>query len=94
MVPVTANGPAVIASSGVISLTNDEGGARVTLSAPAIQVEHLVGQATGAVVSNTANNRAIDTVSSINVNLVGLPPGLSGGVLTINRIAADAASRR
>lgn len=94
MVPVVANGPAVAASSGVISLANDGTGARVTLTAPSLQVEHLVGQATGAVVSNTANNRVIDTVSSVNVDLVGIPAGLSGGVLMVNRIAADAASRR
>lgn len=94
MVPVVANGPAVAASSGVISLANDDRGARVTLVAPSVQVDHLVGQATGAVVSNTASNRVIDTVSSVNVDLVGIPAGLSGGILMVNRLAADAASRR
>ncbi|RYF11333.1 MAG: hypothetical protein EOO77_19595 [Oxalobacteraceae bacterium] len=94
MVPVVANGPAVAASSGAISLANDDRGARVSLVAPSVQVDHLVGQATGAIVSNTASNRVIDTVSSVNVDLVGIPAGLSGGVLMVNRLAADAASRR
>ena len=94
MVPVVANGPAVAASSGVISLANDDRGARVTLVTPSVQVDHLVGQATGAVVFNTASNRVIDTVSSVNVDLVGIPAGLSGGILMVNRLAADAASRR
>ncbi|MDQ2762828.1 MAG: hypothetical protein M3Y22_04890, partial [Pseudomonadota bacterium] len=67
---------------------------RVTLMAPSIEVQHLVGQATGAVVLNTANNRVIDTVSSINVGLIGLPSGLLSGVLMVNRIAVDAASGR
>ena len=93
-VPVVANGPAIAATSGTISLTEDAQGARVTLSTPTIEVQHLVGQATGAVISNTANDRTIDTVSSINVNLVGVPAGLLGSALMINRIAVDAASRR
>ena len=93
-VPVVANGPGIAASSGTISLTEDAQGAQVTLSTPTIEIQHLVGQATGAVVSNTANNRTIDTVSSINVNLIGVPAGLLGNALMVNRIAADAASRR
>ena len=93
-VPVVANGPAVAASSGAISLNEDARGARVTLSTPMIEIQHLVGQATGAVVSNTADNRTIDTVSSINVNLVGVPAALLGNALMINRIAVEAAGRR
>lgn len=93
-VPVTANGSAVPASSGAITLVEDGAGARVTLSAPGLQVQHLVGQATGAVIANTADNRSIDTVSSINVNLVGVPAALLGGALMINRLAAETASRR
>lgn len=93
-VAVVANGPAISAPSGTISLTEDAEGARVTLSTPTTEIQHLVGQATGSVVSNTANDRTIDTVSSINVNLVGVPAGLLGSALMINRIAVDAVSRR
>ena len=94
IVPVIANGPAVAASSGSISLNEDDRGARVTLTTPTIEVQHLVGQATGAVLANTGNDRTIDTVSSINVNLVGVPAALLGNTLMINRVAVEAAGRR
>jgi hypothetical protein len=93
-VPVTANGPAVEASSGSIRLTSDDRGSQVQLVTPTTEIRHLVGQATGAVISNTANDRVIDTVSTVNVNLVGLPAGLMNGVLMVNRIATEAAGPR
>lgn len=94
VVPVTANGPAIEASSGSIRLTADDSGAQVTLVTPATEIRHLVGQATGAVIANTADDRSIDTVSTINVNLLGLPVALMNGVLLVNRIAADATRQR
>lgn len=94
LVPVTANGPAVTASSGSVRLTSDDRGTQVALVTPATEIRHLVGQTTGAVIANTGNDRAIDTVSTINVNLVGLPVALMNGVLLVNRIAADAAGQR
>ena len=93
-VPVVANGPAVDASSGSIRLTSDERGSQVQLVTPTTEIRHLVGQATGAVISNTANDRVIDTVSTVNVNLVGLPAGLTNGMLLANRIATEAAGPR
>jgi hypothetical protein len=93
-VPVTANGPAVVAGPGSIRLTSDHRGSQVLLVTPATEIHHLVGQATGAVVSNTANDRVIDTVSTVNVDLVGLPAGLTNGVLMVNRIATEAAGPR
>lgn len=93
-VPVVANGPAVDASSGSIRLTSDARGSQVQLVTPATEIRHLVGQATGAVISNTANDRVIDTVSTVNVNLVGLPAGLMNGMLLVNRIATEAAGPR
>ena len=91
---VTANGPAVAAGPGAIRLTSDDRGSQVQLVTPTTEIRHLVGQATGAVISNTANDRVIDTVSTVNVNLVGLPAGLMNGVLMINRIATEAAGPR
>ncbi|WP_341209313.1 hypothetical protein [uncultured Sphingomonas sp.] len=93
-VPVVANGPAVEASSGNIRLTSDDRGSQVQLVTPTTEIRHLVGQATGAVISNTANDRVIDTVSTVNVNLVGLPAGLMNGMLLVNRIATEAAGPR
>jgi hypothetical protein len=93
-VPVTANGPAVAAAPGTIRLVSDDRGSQVTLVTPTTEVRHLVGQATGAVIANTANDTSIDTVSTINVNLLGVPATMLGGILMVNRIAAEAAGRR
>jgi len=94
LVPVVANGPPLAADGGSIRLTTDERGAQVALITPAVEVRHLIGQATGAVIANTANGISIDTVSTVNVNLIGLPAGLTNGMLMVNRIAAEAAGRR
>lgn len=93
-IPVVANGAAVSTSAGTVTFARNDRGASITLAAPNVEVQHLVGQATGAVIANTGNDRVIDTVSSINVNLVGVPTGLLGNVLSINRMAAEAAGRR
>lgn len=93
-VPVVANGPGIVAETGTIRLTTDDRGAQVTLVTPMVEVRHLIGQATGAVIANTANDVSIDTVSTINVDLIGLPAGLTNGMLMVNRIAAEAAGRR
>ena len=94
MVPVTPNGPAVSSEGNDIKLTSDAQGAVVTLDAPGLEIQHLVGQATGVVIANTGNDRVIDTVSSINVNLQGISPVLMSGLFTANRIATDAMQAR
>ena len=94
MVAVTPNGPAVSSEGNAIKLTTDSQGAAVTLDGPGLEIQHLVGQATGIVVANTGNDRVIDTVSSINVNLQGISPGLMSSVFTANRIATDAMQAR
>jgi hypothetical protein len=92
-VAVIANGPAVATESGSISLSNDGSGAVVTLDAPMLQVRQLIGQATGAVVANTGNDRVIDTVSSVNVDLQGLSPTMMAGIFSVQRAVQDALTR-
>lgn len=78
-VPVTPNGPPVAGPPGAFSLKTDNDGSVVTLAAPDLEIRHLIGSATGIVVANSADNRVIDTVSAVNVDLRGaelltLPP--------------------
>ena len=75
-IPVAPNGPAVAAAPGDVRLTTGSAGAIVTLSTPTLELQQLVGQATGVVVANTADNRVINTVSSVNVDLRGLSSSL------------------
>jgi hypothetical protein len=70
-VPVVANGPPVAGPPGDFSLARDDRGVVVTLAAPMLEVRHLIGSATGIVVANSGNDRVIDTVNSVNVDLRG-----------------------
>lgn len=90
-IPVTPNGPSVAAAPGDVGLVVDKGNATVTLKTPTLEVEQLVGQATGVVVANTADNRAIDTVSSVNVDLQGLSPALLASTFAAQRAALESA---
>lgn len=93
-VPVTPNGPAVAAEPGSVRLTSDESGAVVTLQAPNLEIRHLVGQATGTFVANTGDNRSIDTISSVNVDVQGLSPALLSGIFAAQRAALAAVLAR
>lgn len=86
--PVVANGDPVPASIGTVRLTSDAQGSVVTLQAPDLEVRQLVGQASGTVVLNSASDRTIDTVGSINVNLQGLSPQLLNAAFAADRLAA------
>lgn len=93
-VPVAANGPAVNAAAGAYSLTTDDNGSIVTLDAPMLQIQHLVGQATGIIVANTANDQVIDTVSSVNVDLQGAQLPLLSSLLAADSLALEIAHGR
>ena len=88
-IPVQPNGPAVATPNGNVSLASTSTGTVVSLQTPTLLVQQLVGQATGVVVANTANNQAIDTVSSVNVDLQGLSPELLSSTFAAQRAALE-----
>lgn len=89
-VPVAANGATVDTAFGAIRLQQGAGGSVVVLDNPTLELRHLIGAATGIVVANTADNRAIDTVATVSIQLNNAMPALENGALRIDRIAADA----
>lgn len=92
-IPVTSNGPPVASQAGPVRLTTDERGAVVTLQAPMAEIRHLIGQTTGVVIANTADDRRIDTVSSVNVDLQGISPALLAGIFVAQRAVLAAFTR-
>ena len=88
-VPVTPDGPPVATPDGNVSLARTAAGTTVTLQSPTLLVRQLVGQGTGVVIANTADNQMIDTVSSVNVDLKGLTPELTAGLFSAQRLALD-----
>jgi hypothetical protein len=93
-IPVQPNGPAVPSPYGQVSLEKTESGTVVALQSPTLLVRQLVGQATGVVIANTANNQSIDTISSVNVDLQGLSPELLSGAFAAQRAALERAMMR
>lgn len=90
---VAAGGPAVATDLGNVRVDRDDAGATVTLSSDTLVVQHLLGQATGVVVANTANDQSIDTISAIDVDLQGAWPIITNAIFAVGAIAADAAAR-
>ncbi len=89
-IPVVANAGPVTAAPGAVSLTTNPAGAVVTLNTPTVEVRQLIGQATGVVVLNTGNDRVIDTISSVNVDLRGFSAPLLASTFVAQRAAIDA----
>ncbi|PTQ13157.1 hypothetical protein CLG96_03235 [Sphingomonas oleivorans] len=90
LVPVVANGPGMAGQAGLFSLREDDRGMVVTLDAPALQIRHLVGEATGVAVANTADSRTIDTVSAVNIDLKGVGSLLAPGIMAAERVMQEA----
>ena len=93
-VPVTENGASVATPAGDISLASDERGAVVTLAAPTLRIQQIVGEAAGIIIANTSNDRTIDTVSSVNVDLQGFSPELVAGLAIGDQLALAVANAR
>jgi hypothetical protein len=91
--PLEPNGAGLATPFGTVTLEQTARGATVVLTDPTLQLRHLIGSATGVVVANTADNRAIDTQASVNVELGNATALVGSNLLQIDSLAAEAASR-
>ncbi|MDP1027659.1 hypothetical protein Q5H91_10575 [Sphingomonas sp. KR1UV-12] len=66
---LTAGGPAVATADGTVTLTQLPNGSRVSLAGDQIDITHLVGQSVATAISNAGNDRTIDTVTTIGIDL-------------------------
>lgn len=60
--------------NGAVSLNQLANGYKVSLSRRDLEVSHVFGQALGSVILNTANDRAIETSTTINLDLMNATP--------------------
>lgn len=81
-------------SQGVsVQTAGDDTNSRVTIEVPGTQVSHLAGRATGSVITNTADNRTISTVTTIDLDLSNMDIGSIGSLVpTLGTLARDTAS--
>lgn len=88
-----ANGAALSTSSGTVQLFNDDSGSQVVLNGDSLELRHMIGNFTGSVVANTANDRSISTVVTVNVDLQNSAVLLGNALLRLDAIATEVASR-
>jgi len=86
-VPVIINGPTVTTSQGDYTLKSTSGGAIATFQSPSLTIQQAIGQATGSVVLNTANNRSIDTTGVVNIGLGSLPISQISSLFAMQHLA-------
>jgi hypothetical protein len=67
-------------------------GSQVTLAGDQIGISHLVGQSVATAILNAGNDRTIDTVTTIGIDLHDAAAlTLGSAVLKVDALAADAA---
>lgn len=87
------NGPRIATDLGSLRLETTGPRSAVILSAPALELQHLVGAATGVLVANTADNAVIDTIATVNLELHNSTVPIGNTLLRIETIALDAVGR-
>lgn len=92
-VTLTPNGPAVSTPSGSVQLVKDGSGSQVILNGNSLELRQMIGSLTGSIVANTADNRTIDTVVTVNVDVQNSGLLAGNAVLRADTIALDAAGR-
>lgn len=94
---LTDTGPVVsveqVSENADLDVIEDANGSRVSIALDGTRVSHLAGQATGSVILNTANNRIIDTVTTVDLDLSRMAVGQVGSLIPrIGNLAQDTAS--
>ncbi|WP_156457591.1 hypothetical protein [Altererythrobacter sp. Root672] len=92
-IELTPNGPAVQTAAGSVQLAKDETGSIVVLSGNSLELRHIIGNFTGTLIANTANDRSIDTVVTLNIDLRNSAVPVGNAMLRWESVAADIVGR-
>jgi hypothetical protein len=91
-VPVTPGGAPVSTPGGQVTLAQLSRGTVVQIAGDQFQVSHLVGSAIATAVTNSANDRTIDVVTNVNIDLRNVTPyTLGSAALKVDTLALEAA---
>jgi len=91
--PIVSGGPGVVTANGAVSVKTVNAGTMVIYQGNALTVSQLLGQTLGIAISNSGNNRAIDTSSSVSIQISNVNP-LALGSATAQILAMNAAVAR
>lgn len=84
-------GVGVSTADGVVTLSALPRGTQVDLAGNGLAIANLVGQSIATAVINSANNRTIDTVTNVNIDLQSAGAlALGSAALKVDAIALDA----
>ncbi|MCK0127366.1 hypothetical protein [Erythrobacter sp. F6033] len=76
-----------------VTTTGDPTRTQLSVEVPGTAVSHLIGRTTGSVIANTANDRTIDTITTIDLDLSNMTVGSVGSLFprlgSIARQTAD-----
>ncbi len=90
--PLLPGGPAISTADGVVSLAAAQNGSQqVTFVGDQLSVVNLVGQSIATALANTANDRTLDSVTNVAIDVRNLAPYQVGmAQLRIDALAVDA----
>ena len=91
-VVLSPNGAAAQTGAGAVSAVDTNNGTRVILDGAGLSISHLMGGAAGSFIVNTANNRTIDTVTTVSIGIRNAEVlSMGSAMLRIDGIATLAA---
>lgn len=84
----------VVVPSGRLALINNAAGQQVRLQTDQLDVSHLFGNVIGSVIANSGSDRAIDTATTVALDISGATPfNLGSSMLKIDTLVADTAGQ-
>ncbi|HEX8668020.1 MAG TPA: hypothetical protein VF727_06580 [Allosphingosinicella sp.] len=93
-IDTSSSGGSAGASGGTVRVEGSGSGTQVILTAPQLEVRHLVGQAVGSMVANSGNDVTIDVDTVVDIQIGnGNPLNLGPNMLRVDTLASDVAAR-
>jgi hypothetical protein len=92
-IAVVPNGAPVETQWGAVQLAQSDTQSTVLLAGEGVELRHMIGTVTGALVANTGSNRVIDTMVTIDLDIrhSAIPTGAM--MLRLDSVLAGAAAR-
>lgn len=92
-IAVRPNGEPVRTQWGNVRLEQSDTQSTVFLAADGLELRHMIGTATGALVANTANDRVIDTMVTIDIDVRGSAIPVGTMMLRLDNLLAGVVAR-
>jgi hypothetical protein len=92
-ITITPNGTPVATPWGAVQLAQSDTQSTVILAGEGLELRHMIGAVTGALIANTAGDRVIDTMVTINLDIrhSAIPTGAM--MLGLDTLLTGAAAR-